>query len=806
MGEAGKLLATMPNPIPETNARFGAALSSVGQPDRIAISAPDAASGNGRVDLFTRGGTFVQNITSPFTGQSRPVRFGTSLSPSPDGLLVGAPYANTSGSAVLLRGASLSPTVYPAPFGGEPGHGTAVAYRSPDRVYLSNPFESSGSGNASFYYVNSTETSYKQIHPYNPGANFGAAMGVGGGTTVIGAPGDESSYAGGAVYRYGGSSRIYSVFGAPDGQTGDRFGASVSVQNYSFFYVGAPNANGMVGRAYKVFYYPERITSYDPPSGGGGEFGYSVSSNDRFLAVGAPAYNPGGLPNTGRVYIFDIVTNQLVLTLENPSPTAGDRFGECVAIIHSNIFVGAPGKDGGAVNAGAAYLFSGPLGSPQLSAAASGSTSIELTWIADPINASEFRLERAASPGGTFTLVDRIASDQRSYSDVGLPVNSSFCYRIRTYSGSSYGDYSNVACATTENEPVPNLVRTILNPDGEAGANFGSVVIPVGKQQLAVSAPGPDTIGRVYLFDSRDGELDLRIDNPRPAAYGGDQFGAAMAVLGDDLLVGAPGAETDYSDGKVYRFRIRTGELLNTYSIPVMTAGVNSRFGQSIGVFGKYIIVGAPESGIAYRSSGTIFVLHSGSGELEEVLSGYTIRAGSGVAVSKRRFHAVGIWAVASFNRSLDLIAPPISGRSAAGAGANVLIGGPGVSRSSSYAYLSDGERMRRNYPNPTRRNGDFFGYSLAGNARVGLIGAPGWDSIAENTGRVYLLDLRTGNVLLSFENPTPEMNDRFGHSVALLRGKKAVIGAPQDDTAANDSGAIYLYSTAPPKGKNQRR
>ncbi len=57
--------------------------------------------------------------------------------------------------------------------------------------------------------------------------------------------------------------------------------------------------------------------------------------------------------------------------------------------------------------------------------------------------------------------------------------------------------------------------------------------------------------------------------------------------------------------------------------------------------------------------------------------------------------------------------------------------------------------------------------------------------------------DTTTGNLLQTFNKPTPEDGDNFGNSVSLS-GTSALIGAIGDDTGAANAGSVYLYEPVP--------
>ena len=95
----------------------------------------------------------------------------------------------------------------------------------------------------------------------------------------------------------------------------------------------------------------------------------------------------------------------------------------------------------------------------------------------------------------------------------------------------------------------------------------------------------------------------------------------------------------------------------------------------------------------------------------------------------------------------------------------------------------------------PTPASGDNFGFSVAAVGTNVLIGAPfASSSGVANAGLAYLFD-NTGVLLQTFSKPTaPVADERFGFSVAAL-GTDVLIGAPFDNTAASQSGAVYLFN-----------
>jgi hypothetical protein len=93
---------------------------------------------------------------------------------------------------------------------------------------------------------------------------------------------------------------------------------------------------------------------------------------------------------------------------------------------------------------------------------------------------------------------------------------------------------------------------------------------------------------------------------------------------------------------------------------------------------------------------------------------------------------------------------------------------------------------------------GDLFGASLAflGTGNV-LVGAPLDDTAGEDAGAVYLLNGVSGALIYTFVKPDAAPGDSFGSSVSDVGGY-VLVGAPGDDTGAPDAGAVYLLDPRP--------
>lgn len=110
------------------------------------------------------------------------------------------------------------------------------------------------------------------------------------------------------------------------------------------------------------------------------------------------------------------------------------------------------------------------------------------------------------------------------------------------------------------------FLRTILNPDAQAGDGFGEALAVAPDGTLVVGTPHDDTsaedAGIVYLFAPGASTPTRTLTHPEPGA--GQRFGFSVAASGNRIAVGAPGpvGASDSTDGAVYVFDPATGDFL----------------------------------------------------------------------------------------------------------------------------------------------------------------------------------------------------------------------------------------------------
>ena len=130
------------------------------------------------------------------------------------------------------------------------------------------------------------------------------------------------------------------------------------------------------------------------------------------------------------------------------------------------------------------------------------------------------------------------------------------------------------------------------------GAGLGSSVLFVGDDELAAGAPSADgSVGRVVLFARGAGgdwaeAATLLPGDPGP----GQRFGTALAAAGDELIVGAPGAEDGRGRVDAFTRANANGEWRAAHTFSPEGAALVAGFGSAVALRSGLAVVGSPAS------------------------------------------------------------------------------------------------------------------------------------------------------------------------------------------------------------------
>ena len=120
-----------------------------------------------------------------------------------------------------------------------------------------------------------------------------------------------------------------------------------------------------------------------------------------------------------------------------------------------------------------------PAAPTNLTATAIATNKIVLTWKDMSGNEGGFKLDRATSPNGPWSINKiSVKANKMVYTNTGLASGTTFYYRIRSYNSKGYSTYSAVASATTFYRPgVCNFTLTPANASIGPEAGSGSIDI-----------------------------------------------------------------------------------------------------------------------------------------------------------------------------------------------------------------------------------------------------------------------------------------------------------------------------------------
>jgi hypothetical protein len=389
------------------------------------------------------------------------------------------------------------------------------------------------------------------------------------------------------------------------------------------------------------------------------------------------------------------------------------------------------------------------------------------------------------------------SDDINDYFGTDLTMNDD--YLLVSASGEDILGGSNAGRVYAFSPSTGELVHDLYNPNaygGGFGDNFGGTLSPYHSMDIkgnyaAIGAPGEDSggtnSGHMYVFDLSDSNPNLnnRLDIGNPNAEGfrtDDYFGRTVAIS-ENYILGTSAREENgglVNSGYAYVFRKSDGVLLHSIINPNDdSASVQDFFGDDAAMNDNYLAIGAngendsDGAGTQYSASGKIYVYSPSSASLLR-----TIR--NPVPDDYARFGNY----MAMHN--------------------NYLIAGVPLydsdENNTGRAYVFDvatGELIST-LKNPNLyalETNDQFGQAVDISDKYAIVGVPFEDNTVSATGVAYMFDIFTGELVHTFDNPNPTLDDEFGASVAISENYVA-IGVPRDDdSGVVNTGRTYVYS-----------
>ena len=633
-----------------------------------------------------------------------------------------------------------------------------------------------------------------------PDAFFGSSISLDDGYLAVGAPNERVNAPiaeiAGAVDLFHLGTGGYRELISSLPQSFARFGSSIAGDG-DLIAIGAPGQEfAGITDSGEVFLYSaatgDEIAGYsNPVPATDSLFGFSVALNGSVLVSGAP-----GAVGGGAAYEIDFAT-YTTTALPDLLGSSGDNFGASVAVDRSTVLVGAPNQTGDVLadsDVGAAYVFS--------------VSSVNLTSeLAPP----------AWPPDGVFGSA---VSEAAGEAVVGAP-------------GTNFSGVDSGAAYLFDQIPL-----TVSSPNGTSGGAFGSSVA-LGDGETVVGAPyewadGQVDAGHAYVvpLDSAPGLPIIQLTSPDPTSEG--TFGAAVSAGDGVIAVGAPGetAGGSIAAGDVYVYNATTYALAYTLYGDNLTG---ASFGAALAIAGTTLVVGAPTQDMGpLTSAGAAFLynLTNGSeirefdGESADADFGESVAAGPTVVAIGAPDATVGLnnsagaVSVISLEPVFDggfhsyLLSNPypldgaLFGFSLAVGGATLAVGLPGESAGGhgeagqvdTFSFLTGNLTHVLLSANSVPEGR--FGQSVATNGLSIVVGAPGETAVGwPGAGTVYAFDATTGAILDRFYSPNASPSAKFGSSVAADEDR-IVVGSPEGDelgpTSGSGAATILLLEATP--------
>jgi hypothetical protein len=802
----------------------------------------------------------------------------------------------------------------------------------------STPDELASAAGAAYVFVRSGTTwsqqAYLKASQVTAGDQFGISVAVSGDTVVVGASAEDSGTTGinstpnelatdaGAAHVFVRSGTTWSqqaYLKASQVTAGDQFGISVAVSDDTVV-VGAnvedssttginstPNESASNAGAAYVFVrsgttWSQQAYLKASQVGAGDQFGISVAVSDDTVVVGANFEDSSttvinSAPNelagsSGAAYVFvrSGTTWSQQAYLKAQQVSAGDRFGNSVAVSGDTVVVGADQEDSGttgvnsianesASNSGAAYVFvrggtiwtqQAYLKASQVNAGDSFGVSVAVsddtvvvganfedssaTGINNTPNelgtnsgaATIFRLPNSAltieRPAGT-RLPDNATADLGSVATGASGTAHTFTARNSgavdltglTFSvdGLNAGDFT-VSAPSNTTVPAGGTVTFTVTftpgaPDFRAGALHYSVSGDSATHDLRLTGMGlgPTLMNAVQQAYAKPGAVGT--------TQAGDQFGYAIAVSGDTVVVGAPNEdsstvgvnstpinESATEAGVAYVF-VRSGTTWTQQAYlkaHQVTAG--DLFGCSVAISGDTVVVGAyKEDGSATGVNGTANELGTDAGAAYVfVRSGTTWTQQAYLKAGQGSVEDYFGWSVAV---SGDTVVVGAIWEDGSGTGVNSTPNESAEYAGAAYVFARSGTTWSQQaYLKPaavgTTQAGDQFGASVAvsgdtvvvagiyeDSSTTGVNSTANESALSSGCAYVFVRSGTTWTQQAYLKASQVTAGDDFGRSLALS-GDTLVVGAPNEDSSttgvnstsnenASAAGAAYVFA-----------
>jgi hypothetical protein len=315
----------------------------------------------------------------------------------------------------------------------------------------------------------------------------------------------------------------------------------------------------------------------------------------------------------------------------------------------------------------------------------------------------------------------------------------------------------------------------LTSPNAQQGDEFGRAVAILGEIAVVGVPNAASGTGAAYVFQKTT--TGWQFDQQLPAnPVGASSFGASVAIDGDRIVVGAPGDETvDIGAGAAYVFVHAPGKWTPEAKLIGSENSAFDNFGISVAIKGDTIVCGA---------------FGNSDPGLSEVGSAYVFRRAAGLWHQEQELTASDGASLARFGLSVAMNEDTV----AVGADGDAELG---FFSGAVYVFTFNGStwtQQQKLHAHDAQASAS-FGFHLAMSGDTIVIGAP-QNQVGNHTlGAAYIFTRSSQEWLQDRKLVAKDSDtfDGFGLHVAIS-GDTIAVGSVNDHDAAPSAGAAYVY------------
>ncbi|HPF41091.1 MAG TPA: hypothetical protein P5081_14295 [Phycisphaerae bacterium] len=505
-------------------------------------------------------------------------------------------------------------------------------------------------------------------------------------------------------------------------------------------------------------------------------FGDSVAIDGDTIVIAAPIYE-----GVGAAYVYREVNGvwTSIATLIADNGAAGDNFATSVAISGNRIIVGATGFDDAAPGYGAAYIFQEINGA--------WSQVAQLTNATEPLY-------------GLFGYDVAI--------DGGVALVSALYGNGDVYTRGAVFVFDDIDGVWQETGRLARGQSRTYDGFGYSIDLDGDIAVAGIPEERGVIPVEPHISGSVYVF-RRSGfnwQEVAKLKRPDNRAYG--QFGFSVEVDDGTLIVGAPEiTDLVYNCGYAYIFRDFGDDWRPVATLKPEARILDNNFGQAVAIDGQSILIGQAGDTFDYRAGlASVFEFESPCGDCDNNGADDDFDIATGASADCNA-NVIPDACEMTGDPAIDCDANGAIDECDIEAGLVPDCNGNGVPDACDIAVATSEDCDANGIPDecelaanlatgaiaPSNATAsDAFGSSVDIDGDAMIVGAPNRQDSASQAGVSFIYERTSGDweEVAELRHPAPSSSAHFGAAVAI-EANLAIVGAPG---AMSNTGVVFVH------------